>query len=134
MTVWDRLPATARHRARRGAAGCAPANHNQAAPRTASACKPPVPAHTDTGCSVAPSCLRCPLALCIYEDPRGPRAAKQAGRDHEIWRLYRTGWSTEALASRHGLSRRQVFRILARVRAEQAQQARQLPLPLDLAE
>lgn len=130
MTGWDTLPRSARRRARRIA------GHNSAANRTEAGAAgrrrvPRVTADTDTGCRAAPSCLNCPLSLCIYEDPRGPRAAIHAGRDTEIWRLYRTGWTAEALARRYNLSRRQVFRILSRVRAEQAKLAPQLPLPLD---
>lgn len=90
--------------------------------------RPRVTADMDTGCRVSPSCLHCPLALCIYEDPRGPRAATHAGRDAAIWQDFCAGWTARALARRHGLSTRQVFRIIARVRAERAEPARQLPL------
>ena len=42
----------------------------------------------DTGCEVSPSCLRCPLAKCIYDEPEEERRQAQEERDKEIYRLY----------------------------------------------
>lgn len=72
----------------------------------------------DIGCVMAPSCLSCHLAICIYEDPRGPRGAQHRGRDAEVARRCRDGWAPDAIAARYQISRRQVYRILRRLRDE----------------
>lgn len=68
----------------------------------------------DTGCDLAPSCLSCPLVRCRYDDPGGARRAALDLRDHRIWRRRDDGLGPDALAVEFGLSRRSVFRILAR--------------------
>ena len=72
--------------------------------------------YQDEGCVVWHACLSCPLARCIYDDPRQGRGAANKLRDLEIARLAREGWSVRALANRYGLTRRHVFRILQRER------------------
>jgi hypothetical protein len=77
-----------------------------------------LPEHTeyrDTGCDVSPSCLRCPLARCKYDEP--PLSAQRlsaAQRDREIV-LLRTkyGAPIELLASTYGVTPRTVFRALS---------------------
>jgi hypothetical protein len=69
--------------------------------------------YQDTGCEVAPSCLRCPLARCQYERGGG-RRLRASERDHHLLRVYRRGASIDSLALAYGLSRRSFFRILAR--------------------
>jgi hypothetical protein len=61
--------------------------------------------YTDTGCSVAPSCLVCPLPACALD------AGRHAARNAEIVQLTRAGWSKRRLAAHYGLSVRQVGRI-----------------------
>ena len=69
----------------------------------------------DTGCSIAPRCLRCPLARCIEEEPQraAARLAAFARRNREIAYIYRRYHPTiDMIATTYGLTRRQVFRIV----------------------
>jgi len=69
----------------------------------------------DDGCDLHPRCLSCPLPRCKYDDPVGVRRSLTLARDEEIMRLrVGEGLSINALASRFGLSRRTIFRILRR--------------------
>ena len=84
-----------------------------------------LPEHTsyaDTGCDLYPSCLRCPLPRCRYEDPGGARAMLRPSRDASIRRLsHQQGMSVPQVAAALGVSRRTVFRVLstaARTRKE----------------
>jgi hypothetical protein len=72
--------------------------------------------YQDEGCVVWHSCLSCPLARCIYDDPRQGRGAGVRLRDAQIARLYREGWTAGAIAARYGITRRSVFRVLRRER------------------
>jgi hypothetical protein len=83
-----------------------------------------LPEHTryaDTGCDLHPSCLTCPLARCRY-DQDTDAARKRAGRDRgrRIIELQRRGKTIGMIASRFGVSRRTVFRVLARERKSAA--------------
>ncbi len=75
-----------------------------------------LPEHTrdnDNGCDLYPSCLRCPLPRCRYEEPGGAPAMLRSGRDAAIIRLAtEQALSVDALAERFGLSRRTIFRVL----------------------
>jgi len=76
-----------------------------------------LPEHTqyaDTGCDIHPSCLTCPLARCRYEERGGTRGLISRGRDQSILALRRSGLGFEEIARRCGVSRRTVFRALAR--------------------
>lgn len=76
-----------------------------------------LPEHTqyrDEGCEISPSCLRCPLPRCRYDEPGGIRSLLAEYRDREILRLRAEGWSVDDLARRFHVSRRSVFRILKR--------------------
>jgi hypothetical protein len=73
-------------------------------------------AYRDGGCDLAPSCLRCPLERCRYDEPGGARGLLQGARDVEVWRRRESGCAINTLAKEYGLSRRSVFRILARGR------------------
>ncbi len=78
-----------------------------------------LPEHTryrDDGCEVNPSCLTCPLARCRYDEPGGARALFQTPRDEAVRRRREEGLAIDALAQEFGLSRRSVFRILAKGR------------------
>lgn len=69
--------------------------------------------YRDTGCDLYPSCLRCPLPRCRYEDPGGAAAMLRGGRDASIARLHtQDGMSVDRLAEMFGLSRRTIFRVL----------------------
>jgi transposase-like protein len=79
-----------------------------------------LPEHTqyaDTGCEVHHSCLTCPLVRCRYDEPGGARRLLSDGRDRQIVELQRSGDSINQIARRFGVSRRTVFRALARSRA-----------------
>jgi hypothetical protein len=78
-----------------------------------------LPEHTqyaDTGCDVHPSCLTCPLVRCRYDSPGGVRKVYSEDRDRAIVRAQREGVPLGAIAQRFGVSRRTVFRALARGR------------------
>jgi transposase-like protein len=79
-----------------------------------------LPEHTqyaDTGCEVHHSCLTCPLVRCRYDEPGGARRLLSDGRDRQIVELQRSGDSINQIARSFGVSRRTVFRALARSRA-----------------
>jgi len=76
-----------------------------------------LPEHTqyaDTGCDVHPTCLSCPLVRCRYDEPGGARRLLSEGRDRQIVALRRSGEAINQIAGRFGVSRRTVFRVLAR--------------------
>jgi len=67
--------------------------------------------YRDTGCDVAPACLRCPLRRCQYDEP--PASSAMHARDREIVMLRRRhGAPIDMLAGTYGLTRRSIFRIL----------------------
>ncbi len=72
--------------------------------------------YRDQGCDLAPSCLRCPLVRCRYDEPGGARKLLQGSRDEAVWYRRGEGVGIDALAQEFSLSRRSVFRILARGR------------------
>jgi hypothetical protein len=72
--------------------------------------------YRDTGCDLSPSCLRCPLARCRYDEPGGIRRLRSAPRDEAVLRRREEGVAINALAREFRLSRRTVFRILAKNR------------------
>jgi len=73
----------------------------------------------DSGCDLHPSCLSCPLVRCRYDEPGGARRLLSSERDGEVLAMQRRGGtSVEAIARHVGVSRRTVFRILARARSE----------------
>ena len=76
--------------------------------------------YRDGGCEMAPSCLRCPLERCRYDAPGGARTLVLGARDEEVRRRRVEGTGIDTLAAAFGLSRRSVFRILARGRASGA--------------
>ena len=79
-----------------------------------------LPEHThynDTGCEVHHSCLSCPLVRCRYDEPGGVRKVLSEERDRVILALQRRGRSIDHIARRCGVSRRTVFRVLARARS-----------------
>ena len=70
-------------------------------------------AYHDRGCDVFPSCLRCPLPRCRYDEPGGVRALLNRERDREIRRLRLDHeLPVDEIALRFRVSRRTVFRAL----------------------
>jgi transposase-like protein len=79
-----------------------------------------LPEHTqyaDTGCDVHPSCLSCPLVRCRYDEPGGARKLMSEERDRSILVMQRRGATVNSIARRFNVSRRTVFRVLARARS-----------------
>jgi len=77
--------------------------------------------YADTGCDLYDSCLRCPLERCRYDQPGGARRIISRERDQRIVRLQRDEQlSVELIAQRFEVSRRTVFRVLARDRCHSA--------------
>jgi Homeodomain-like domain len=80
-----------------------------------------LPEHTpyaDTGCDLHASCLTCPFVRCRYDedlDAGRRRAGRQ--RDRRMIELQRRGKTISVIAARFGVSRRTVFRVLARARS-----------------
>ena len=75
--------------------------------------------YRDKGCDLAPNCLRCPLVRCRYDEPGGARALFQSSRDKAVRLRREEGIGIDALAHEFTFSRRSVFRILAKSRAEE---------------
>ena len=73
--------------------------------------------YTDTGCDVHPHCLTCPLVRCRYDEPGGARRVFNEDRDRLILRFHAEGLAVHVIARHFGVSRRTVFRALARSRA-----------------
>ncbi len=73
--------------------------------------------YKDDGCEVSPSCLRCPLTRCRYDDPGWLRRDARRRRDHEVLRLRQEeGKDVEQLSERFGVSARTIHRIIKRAR------------------
>lgn len=73
--------------------------------------------YADTGCDLYSSCLNCPLEHCRYDQPGGARRLMSRERDQRIVRLARDEQlSVDLIAQRFAVSRRTVFRVLARDR------------------
>lgn len=74
--------------------------------------------YRDDGCEVSPSCLRCPLPVCKYDDPGRERREARDRRDSEIREAHeQERLSPTELARRFGVSPRTVFRAVRRGRA-----------------
>ena len=71
--------------------------------------------YRDEGCEVSPSCLKCPLPQCKYDDPGWIRRQKRKERDSQVVSsLLDDGLSVPEAAARFALSQRTIFRILGR--------------------
>ncbi len=68
--------------------------------------------YEDTGCDVAPACLRCPLLMCRYDHPDGLRGVLNIGRDAEIVRRRDRGEDTMVISEAMGVGVRLVFHVL----------------------
>jgi len=80
--------------------------------------------YQDDGCELATahlghksSCLNCPFAKCIYDEPRGRQRYMKTLRSKEIVRLFNIeGKGIKELALMFGVSQRTVQRALKRAR------------------
>ncbi len=81
-------------------------------PRVRSDALPEFTRYRDSGCDVSTSCLTCPLPRCRYEEPGGLRALLNKTRDEQIVSQRASGVPVAELATRFGVSRRTVFRVL----------------------
>lgn len=70
--------------------------------------------YPDTGCNFAPSCLACPLPRCRYERPYLVPVVRQDMRTPKAHALRSRGASNEEIQQALGVSRRTVYRLLAR--------------------
>ena len=73
------------------------------------------PEHTsyeDTGCDLAPSCLRCPFELCRYDMPGGVAMYWRAGRAQRARELRDGGFTVGEVAETLGVSKRTVHRLM----------------------
>jgi len=105
----------ARHRIGRTAIGEAPSAADRPLPLARRDTLPDYADYRDTGCELAPSCLRCPFARCQYDVGGGVRRHMLDRRDREIALLRRRHHAPiDMLAGTYGVSRRTVFRILRR--------------------
>ena len=66
----------------------------------------------DEGCRIAPKCLECPRAQCIYELPES--VDNKVQRDREIVELRKEGMPPSEIARAFGISTRVVHRTLQR--------------------
>ncbi len=86
--------------------------HGAPKPRVRSDALPEFTRYRDDGCDVSPTCLTCPLPRCRYEEPGGLRALLNKTRDEQIVARRSDGVPVAELATRFGVSRRTVFRVL----------------------
>jgi len=65
----------------------------------------------DTGCLLAPSCLRCPIpGGCAYDYGLTPTEVLALARDLAIRRRLDAGYAAVQVAAMFGVSRRSVYR------------------------
>ena len=73
--------------------------------------------YRDEGCELAESCLECPFAKCIYDEPGGKERWLKRLRDREIVRLHIIeGKKVKELLEMFGISERTVQRTLKAAR------------------
>ena len=91
-------------------------NTDAAQPAGAEADLPPECCHyRDDGCEFAPSCLSCPFARCLYDEPGGRQHFTKRLRDKKILRLFTVEKQGVAeLAAMFAISQRTVQRALKR--------------------
>jgi len=71
--------------------------------------------YKDEGCDLASSCLNCPFAQCVYEQPGGRQRWLKRMRNREMVRLFtREGKEIKELALMFGVSTRTVQRALGK--------------------
>lgn len=70
----------------------------------------------DSGCDVSPSCLRCPLPVCKYDDPGYLTRQRIAARQSRARELRSKGMDVTAIAAALGVATRTIHRDVAVVR------------------
>lgn len=68
--------------------------------------------YRDEGCELARSCLNCPFAQCVYDEPRGRQRWLKSLRAREMARLFARGKKVRELAQIFSVSERTVQRVL----------------------
>ncbi len=69
--------------------------------------------YRDEGCELADSCLNCPFAKCIYDEPGGKQSWLKRVRAIEMTKLFTIdGKGVKELSQMFGISRRTVQRAL----------------------
>ena len=72
--------------------------------------------YRDDGCEVSPSCLRCPLPVCKYDDPGMLSRARRRQRDTQVKELLARDIPVAEVAQRSGVGLRTIARIKAGAR------------------
>ena len=73
--------------------------------------------YQDIGCRLAPKCLECPFPECFDGKPSKVRAYAKRQENRQIAGLIAAnGWQVKEAALELGVSVRQTYRILARVK------------------
>ena len=70
--------------------------------------------YKDVGCDLSPSCLKCHLPLCKYDDPGWVKREKRISRDKKIYDLKMEGILLEDLSEQFKVSSRTIHRIIKR--------------------
>ena len=70
--------------------------------------------YKDVGCDLSPSCLKCHLPLCKYDDPGWVKREKRISRDKKIYDLKMEGILLEDLSKQFKVSSRTIHRIIKR--------------------
>lgn len=70
--------------------------------------------HRDTGCSLAPRCLECPLPACRYEV--SPGVARADGDAKRLADMILAGKTVVECYEAMGISRRSAYRLIGRAR------------------
>jgi len=66
----------------------------------------------DKGCRLSSSCLNCPLAKCIEDEPGGRRRIKTVARKMKMAEMKHSGKSVKEIAKALNISKRTVQRAL----------------------
>jgi len=66
--------------------------------------------YKDTGCSEAPSCLSCPLEMCVLDRPQNWESEERREKIRKLWGAGDT--TVKAIAGDLGISTRTVHRAL----------------------
>jgi DNA-binding NarL/FixJ family response regulator len=72
--------------------------------------------YEDTGCEVAPKCLKCPLPVCKYDHPAAMRLLQRQWKDAEIMRAINSGLSVQQTAKQFSLTAHTIRRVITRTK------------------
>ena len=91
----------------------APEHFAPVQPDTGRDSRPEFVHYRDVGCEISPSCLRCPLPQCRYDDPGWLRRRIKEKRDQQVLKARdQDDLGPSDLAQRFNVSRRTIHRIL----------------------